>query len=91
MRKYLVFLLLPFVFTCNSRQELSTTEKLHLTAKVWGFLKYYHPQVNEGKLNWDNELVEMIAKLDGVQTKQDLSKIYSGWIDSLGSYLLRQL
>lgn len=85
MRKYLVFLLLPFVFTCNSRQELSTTEKLHLTAKVWGFLKYYHPQVNEGKLNWDNELVEMIAKLDGVQTKQDLSKIYSGWIDSLGS------
>jgi hypothetical protein len=33
-------------------------EKLFLLAKVWGFLKYYHPDISKNSQNWDNELFE---------------------------------
>lgn len=28
--------------------------------QVWGFLKYYHPQVAKGNLNWDQVLLEIL-------------------------------
>ena len=84
MQKYLVIMLSIILLSCNHEQQLSTTQKLHLTAKVWGFLKYYHPKVNEGKINWDQQLVDVIAKLDDVKTKQDLSETCINWIESLG-------
>ena len=61
---------------CNYRQELSTTQKLHLTAKVLEFLKDYHPKVNEGKINWDDQLVDIIQKQNDVKTNQKLSELF---------------
>lgn len=84
MTKYVTILLALFLLACNSPQELSPTRKLQLTAKVWGFLKYYHPKVNEGKVNWDQQLIDFIPKLDQAKTAQDLSNLYIQWIDSLG-------
>lgn len=84
MAKYLVILLTAFLITCSTKQELTSAQKLQLTAKVWGFLKYYHPKVNEGTLNWDNQLTEIIKKLDAVKTNQELSKLYLDWLESLG-------
>ncbi|MCU0344202.1 MAG: S41 family peptidase [Ignavibacterium sp.] len=84
MRKYLIILLSVSLLACSSKQELSATQKLQLTAKVWGFLKYYHPKVNEGKINWDDQLANIIQKLDDVKTNQDLSELYITWIESLG-------
>ncbi|HEY0742397.1 MAG TPA: S41 family peptidase [Chryseosolibacter sp.] len=84
MKNYLVTLLAILLLSCNNEQQLSTTQKLQLTAKVWGFLKYYHPNVNEGKINWDQQLADIIAKLDNVKTKHELSEVYIKWIESLG-------
>ncbi|MBL7845870.1 MAG: hypothetical protein JNL40_00270 [Cyclobacteriaceae bacterium] len=84
MRKYLIILLSIILVACNKEQQLSKAQKLHLTAKVWGFLKYYHPIVNEGKINWDQQLVDIIARLEDVKTKHDLSETYIKWIESLG-------
>lgn len=84
MKKCLLVFLSIILFSCNNEQQLSISQKLHLTAKVWGFLKYYHPNVNEGKINWDQQLVDIIAKLDSVKTKQELSETYIKWIKSLG-------
>lgn len=84
MAKYLLILLAFLLITCTSKPELSSTQKLQLTAKVWGFLKYYHPHVNQGTYNWDNQLVDMLQKLEHVETHQELSELYSSWIDSLG-------
>lgn len=80
----LILLLSILLVACTSKEELSSTQKLQLTAKVWGFLKYYHPRVNEGKLNWDQQLVTILSKLNDVRTEQDLSDFYLTWIDTLG-------
>jgi len=42
--------------------ELSGTqvESLVILCKVWGFLKYHHPTVTGGKVNWDYELFRVL-------------------------------
>lgn len=65
-------------------QQLTSNEKLVLTAKVWGFLKYYHPQVARGKYNWDEQLFSVLEKVEQVHTSEELSGIFTEWIAGLG-------
>ncbi|MBF4487928.1 S41 family peptidase [Flavobacterium sp. CSZ] len=60
------------------------SENLASLAKVWGFLKYYHPNVAKGNFNWDEQLIQMIPKVEQAQNKDDLSRIYLEWIAALG-------
>lgn len=65
-------------------QELKETEKLSSLCKIWGFLKYYHPTVAKGNFNWDEQLLTILPKIKQSKNKEDLSKIYLDWIESLG-------
>jgi len=66
-------------------QTLSPTKKLETTARIWGLLKYYHPQVAAGKFNWDEQLVQLLPQVEKAQTKEELSNLYLTWIDGLGA------
>lgn len=83
MRKYSLF-----IFLCLSlhfsAQTLSENQKLESLCRVWGFLKYYHPQVAKGNLNWDQELFKKINELERINDKTALNDLYSNWIASLG-------
>ncbi len=70
--------------TLVQSQKLSDKEKLVTTAKVWGFLKYYHPNVSNGSYDWDDELLNIMPKLSQADEVADLSDIYKDWILSLG-------
>lgn len=81
----IVLIIALFSFpTLKAQENLSVTEKLALTAKVWGFLKYYHPDVANGNYNWDEELFKIIPKIESSQTNESFSNILNNWIDSLG-------
>lgn len=86
MKRTMLFLLFIFVFSQSilAQNELTETKKLEATAKVWGFLKYYHPQVAEGNYNWDEQLFEILPKVKMASTSEELSQIYIDWIESLG-------
>ncbi len=84
MTKLLTILLSISLLACNYKAELSTNQKLYLTAKVWGFLKYYHPAVNNGQINWDNELVAIMQKLPAASNREEFSAVVINWIESLG-------
>lgn len=64
--------------------KITETEKLAATCKVWGFLKYYHPKVANGEVNWDNQLLEKLPKIEKAQTKEEFSLVLENWIDDLG-------
>lgn len=83
MRKYFLFILL-FLSLPFSAQILSENQKLESLCRVWGFLKYYHPNVATGNLNWDQQLFQKIDELDKINNKTELNTLYSEWIDSLG-------
>src|SRR6218665_1302268 len=65
--------------------ENKQIENLASLAKVWGFLKYYHPNVAKGNFNWDEQLIKIIPKVEKAQNKEELSKIYAEWISDLGT------
>lgn len=83
MRKYSLFIFL-FLSLNFSAQILSETQRLESLCRVWGFLKYYHPHVAKGNLEWDQQLLRKIDELEHIDNKTALNHLYSQWIDSLG-------
>lgn len=63
---------------------------LELLGRVWGFLKYYHPQIAQGNYNWDYELFRFLPKYVNVKTAQDREQLLVDWISSLGDVAVCQ-
>ena len=59
-------------------------ENLALLGKVWGFLKYYHPQVTAGKLHWDYELFRILPAVLAAPDRVSVREVLLKWIDGLG-------
>lgn len=79
--------LLLLLFTTQflfSQEKLSENQKLETIGKVWGFLKYYHPNVAKGLYDWDNQLITKIKTLEKIETKKQFNNMLYEWIDSLG-------
>ena len=68
----------------NSDLKENEIKKMSNLCKVWGFLKYYHPNVAKGSFNWDEHLLTILPKIENAKNTQEISKIYIDWIDSLG-------
>jgi carboxyl-terminal processing protease len=84
--KTLALLVLLFCLSISAKAspQLTENQKLESLAKVWGFLKYYHPEVAKGKIDWDAELFTKIKEVEKVQTKEELSQVYGTWLTQLG-------
>ena len=69
----------------DSQETKSLIVNLELLGKLWGFLKYHHPEVAKGNYNWDNELFKILPqyiKADGT-TQRD--EILLQWIEEYGA------
>lgn len=84
MQKIFFFTLFLFFQISHAQQSLTETEKLATTAKVWGFLKYYHPNVAIGKYDWDKELFTILPQVEKAKNKKEFSEVIENWIASLG-------
>jgi C-terminal processing protease CtpA/Prc len=84
MKKITLLLLVLLSQTIFGNTKISETEKLAATCKVWGFLKYYHPKVANGEFNWDQQLIDVLPKIEKAQTKEEFFLILENWIDNLG-------
>jgi C-terminal processing protease CtpA/Prc len=61
-------------------------QHLYVLGKVWGFLKYYHPNVAKGKFNWDAELFKFLPKVLESTTSKERDVVLTEWIDNLGTF-----
>lgn len=77
--------LLPVYLFGQPDSATDQTRNLVSIGKVWGFLKYYHPQVAKGKADWDAQLIRFIDELPPVQSREELSTRLLSWIKQLGS------
>lgn len=59
-------------------------ENLELLGKVWGFLKYHHPEIGKGNYNWDYELFRHLAAYLELEEDKERDQFIINWIDSLG-------
>ncbi len=87
MKKTILLLILS-IFSFHSstaQQTIPEVEKLVSLGKVYGFLKYYHPEVGKGNYDWDKEFIKYLPKILHSSDKESLSLIYIDWIASLGN------
>ncbi len=68
----------------TAEQNSSSDRKIATFCKVWGFLKYYHPNVVNGKLDWDRIFLTEIDKVRHFDSKQDENEYYLNWLSRLG-------
>ena len=74
-------------FDEGSKFELTKLNEIQkrnvfVLGKVWGFVKYHHPVIAEGKISWDYELFRMLPKIDNKNFDNELVK----WINKLGTF-----
>ena len=61
-----------------------TVENLIVLCKIWGFLKYYHPDIANGKYNWDYELFRILPRIINSTTKEERNKYLLRWVKKFG-------
>lgn len=59
-------------------------ENLDLLGKLWGFLKYNHHEIGEGKYNWDYELFRILPDYLKVTNNKQRDKVLLTWINKYG-------
>jgi carboxyl-terminal processing protease len=75
---YIVVLLLNNIsFAQNNAFEI---EKHKSLCQVWGYLKYYHPDVANGKYDWDKVLIDKYAQIQAVNDEKKLHIFYNQWL-----------
>lgn len=79
--KVLILLLLsgPFLWGQVSQQQKTET-----WIKVWGFLKYNHPKVASGSLDWDAVFVSHLVKIEALDSEEQINKAYIELLNRLG-------
>jgi C-terminal processing protease CtpA/Prc len=50
--------------------------------KFWGFLKYYHPSIAAGEINWDSVFINNISLIEKVNSKKGFNLILSDILNS---------
>lgn len=55
-----------------------------LLGQVWGFLKYYHPFVAKGNIQWDNELFRFLPTYIKASNSKARDQVLLEWINQLG-------
>ncbi|MBU5439127.1 hypothetical protein KQI42_13985 [Tissierella sp. MSJ-40] len=69
----------------SSISEKKTMDLAKL-CKVWGVVKYYHPEVISGDVNWDYELFRVMPYI--LEEDSDVNLILYEWVHSLDSKTL---
>jgi C-terminal processing protease CtpA/Prc len=71
--------------TCISVDK-TQIENLKQLGLIWGFLKYYHPNIAKGEYNWDYELFRILPKVLNSNNSKKRDSVLIKWIDSFGEF-----
>ena len=64
--------------------DKKSEDDLYQLGLIWGFLKYYHPKIASGDLNWDYELFRIILKVLSTESTSGRDALLELWIKDLG-------
>lgn len=65
---------------------LSSTqiENLSILGKVWGFLKYHHPDIAAGNYHWDFDMLRVLKGVLKAKDQTDLETTLTDWVAGTG-------
>jgi len=74
----------PIDFVCD--YPFNDTTKWAVTCRVWGLLKYFHPNVTAGHFDWDKVLIDRIAKINEAKSAEQVNEELMQMIRIAGAY-----
>jgi hypothetical protein len=60
-------------------------DNLVMLGKVWGFLKYHHPEVVSGRRHWDYDLFRILPAILAAHDRPTANAVLQHWIENLGA------
>ena len=57
---------------------------LALLGRIWGFLKYHHPEIAKGNYNWDYELFRILSSYLNEPNEIKREELLLQWINKIG-------
>lgn len=75
---------LTFTVTAQSSADSIYFERIYHTCKVWGHVKYYHSNISDESIDWDNELITRIDSIKNSSTNEEFNQILLSMINSVG-------
>ncbi|MEM9671496.1 MAG: S41 family peptidase [Bacteroidota bacterium] len=59
-------------------------QNLYTLGKVWGLVKYHHPEIAQGNVNWDYELIRILPEVIKASNQEEAQQAMTAWIQNLG-------
>ena len=76
--------IIPLTGKLDSNEDETLIANMELLGKIWGFLKYHHPEVGKGKYDWDNELFQFLPEYLNVNNIEQRDETLLRWIEKYG-------
>lgn len=80
MKKTLLLFLLFVNQVTIAQTKIAESEKNSSISFIWGLMKYLHPEISKGKLNWDQEFITLYEKIEKTETNEQLNQELLKWI-----------
>jgi C-terminal processing protease CtpA/Prc len=59
------------------------TNSLYKLGKIWGFVKYNHPEIAKGNINWDYELFRILPNVLNATSEAKAEEIIAQWLQKV--------
>lgn len=63
--------------------EAESIENLVLLGRIWGFVKYHHPRVARGEVDWDAELLRVVPHVERAADRDAAVRIIAEWLSAV--------
>lgn len=73
------------IFITNRLSAQTQTERIALYCKIWGFLKYHHPNVARGTIDWDSVFIAHVRNVRSAKNNIQLNNELSALITAAGT------
>jgi len=80
MKKILLFVLVFSAQLIFSQTKVTDSQKIERLIQIWGLLKYHHPEISQGKYDFNNEFIIQFDKIQSIESKDELSAEFINWI-----------
>lgn len=67
------------VYSLSKNVQITNISKL---CKIWGYMKYYHPDIYSGKYDWDKELFKVLPSVVNSKNTNDTENEILQWVSS---------
>ena len=84
MKKLLSFLLLFIICSYARGQDLDYSSRLYYTCKIFGYVKYYHSEVSNCRINWDRVLLDYLPMVKLAASDEEFNAVMQFMIEEAG-------